>query len=81
LDKRRVIAILHGIPSINVGGLAWLVLAGSIPAGFGFGAGFLGALRTVLPLAPPDERAALISFRRASPFAAWSDRRAWWFRS
>lgn len=38
-----------------------LLLLGSMLAGVGFGVGFLGAIRSVMPLAAPDERAGLMS--------------------
>jgi hypothetical protein len=38
-----------------------MMLAGALVTGVGFGACFSGALRTVLPLAHPDERAGLLS--------------------
>lgn len=38
-----------------------VMLAGALVTGIGFGACFSGALRTVLPLAHPDERAGLLS--------------------
>ncbi|MBV2182688.1 MAG: MFS transporter [Castellaniella sp.] len=41
-------------------GVASFLLSGSVIAGFGFGATFLGAVRSVLPLAEPHERAALM---------------------
>ncbi|MCC8366646.1 MFS transporter [Xenorhabdus sp. PB61.4] len=37
-----------------------LLLTGSVITGFGFGATFLGAIRTVLPLAEPHERGGLM---------------------
>jgi len=40
---------------------AVLFFLGTIVAGFGFGTGFLGALRTLLPLAQPHERAGLMA--------------------
>lgn len=39
----------------------WLFFIGTLITGSGFGAGFLGALRSVLPLALPHERAGLMS--------------------
>jgi hypothetical protein len=39
----------------------WLMLAGTIVSGVGFGAAFSGTMRTVLPLANADERAGLLS--------------------
>ena len=43
---------------INIGTVAWLFV-GSVITGVGFGAGFLGALRIVMPRAKPNERAGL----------------------
>lgn len=42
---------------------AWPVplLAGCMVGGAGFGSGFLGSVRSLMPLAPPDERAALMA--------------------
>jgi Major Facilitator Superfamily len=41
--------------------LVWLMLAGTVVSGIGFGATFSGALRTVLPLAQSGERAELLA--------------------
>ena len=41
--------------------LVWLMLAGTIVSGTGFGATFSGTMRTVLPLAKTHERAGLLS--------------------
>ena len=38
-----------------------LLLLGTVVAWFGFGSVFSGTMRTVLPLAPPNERAELLS--------------------
>jgi hypothetical protein len=38
-----------------------LMMLGSVFAGFGFGAGFLGSLRVLMPLAGPGERAGLMA--------------------
>ncbi|WP_155122406.1 hypothetical protein [Burkholderia ubonensis] len=38
-----------------------ILLVGSVIAGIGFGAGFLGAVRSVMPLAQPHERAGLMA--------------------
>lgn len=57
------IALLLGIALIlwgANGSSAQLLFVGSIVAGFGFGAGFLGAVRSVLPLAEPHQRASLM---------------------
>lgn len=37
------------------------LLIGTVIAGFGFGAGFFGSIRTVVPLVPAHERAGLLS--------------------
>ncbi|WP_052210180.1 MFS transporter [Dickeya fangzhongdai] len=57
------LALVAGLAVILAGtnqGHAVLLLGGSVIAGFGFGASFLGAVRSVLPLAEPHERAALM---------------------
>ncbi|MCS2608530.1 MFS transporter [Halomonas dongshanensis] len=57
------LALITGLVIILVGAnlsAVVLLLMGSIMAGFGFGASFLGALKSVLPLAEPHERAALM---------------------
>jgi MFS family permease len=41
--------------------MAALLYAGSAVAGVGFGAGFNASVRTLVPLAPPDQRGALMS--------------------
>ena len=41
--------------------LVWIMLCGTVVSGLGFGSVFSGALRSVMPLAQPDERAALLS--------------------
>lgn len=43
------------------GGTATLFFVGTALAGIGFGAGFQGAVRTVVPLAAPNERAGVLS--------------------
>ena len=59
-----VIALATGV-AITLAGvqaqLVWLMLAGTIVSGTGFGAAFSATMRTVLPLAKPDERAGLLS--------------------
>lgn len=58
------LALIAGVPAILAGahlGLPGILLAGSLTAGIGFGSGFLGAFRTVMPLAAPDERAGLLA--------------------
>lgn len=48
------------LTAVNAGWL-WLFFVGSVIAGIGFGSGFLGALRLLLPLAQAHERAGLMS--------------------
>ena len=48
---------LGGVYSQSIG----LLIGGTVIAGFGFGAGFFGSMRTVVPLALPHERAGLFS--------------------
>ncbi|WP_198371629.1 MFS transporter [Burkholderia ubonensis] len=58
------LALLIGIPAILAGadlGVTVILLVGSVIAGVGFGAGFLGAVRSVMPLAQPHERAGLMA--------------------
>jgi len=52
-----VAVILSGVAS----GSATLLFFGAIVSGTGFGIGFSGMLRTLLPLAQPDERAGLLA--------------------
>jgi MFS family permease len=42
-------------------GLAWLFFAGTAVSGVGFGSGFQGGIRTVVPVAAPHERAGVLS--------------------
>ncbi|MCQ8241853.1 MFS transporter [Rhizosaccharibacter radicis] len=49
--------ILAGVHLASVG----LLAAGSVLAGIGFGTGWFGSIGSVMPLAPPQERAALMS--------------------
>jgi hypothetical protein len=56
--------LIVGVP-ITLGGVnaasTPLVMAGTVIAGLGFGSGFFGSIRTVVPLAQPYERAGLLS--------------------
>jgi len=45
---------------VSLGSVA-IFFAGSVIAGAGFGSGFQGGIRTVVPLAAPHERAGLVS--------------------
>src|ERR1700722_9935834 len=42
-------------------GSAWLFFAGTAVSGIGFGSGFQGGIRTVIPLAAPHERSGVLS--------------------
>jgi predicted MFS family arabinose efflux permease len=52
--------------------LVSIMLAGALLTGVGFGACFSGTLRTVLPLAHPDERAGLLSTFYVQSYLAFS---------
>ena len=52
-------------------GWLWLFFAGTVVAGIGFGASFLGALRLLLPLAHAHERAGLMSTFLALSYLAF----------
>jgi MFS family permease len=49
-----------------------VMMAGALVTGIGFGSCFSGALRTVLPLARPDERAGLLSTFYLQSYLAFS---------
>ena len=48
------------VAAVSLGSAA-LFFAGSVIAGAGFGSGFQGSIRLVVPLAPAHERAGLVS--------------------
>ncbi|PKR53598.1 MFS transporter [Thalassospira marina] len=50
----------------------WLVFAGFLVAGIGFGASFLGAVRTLVPLAAPHQRAGLMAAFYIMSYLAFS---------
>jgi MFS family permease len=50
----------------------WLFLASTVVAGVGFGIAFLGALRTLVALASPDERGALVAAIYTAAYLAFS---------
>ena len=58
-----------GISSVGV------FLAGTTVAGVGFGAGFQGAIRTVLPLAAAHERAGVLSTLFVVSYLGWASPR------
>jgi MFS family permease len=59
-----IVALILGV-AITLAGVhaqrVWLMLAGTVVSGVGFGAAFSGTLRMVLPLAQTDERAGLLA--------------------
>ncbi|APC22226.1 hypothetical protein BME99_25765 [Pseudomonas protegens] len=54
-----------------------LFFFGTLVLGSGFGAGFLGALRSVVPLALPHERAGLMSAFYVLSYLPFACRRCW----
>jgi len=63
-----VIVILIGVHT----GLVALILAGALIAGTGWGGGFLGCVRSVIPLAQPGERAGLTATLYTQSYLAFS---------
>jgi len=59
------------LAAVHLGSLP-LLLGGSLIAGFGWGAGFLGGLRTIMPLAAPEERAGLMAAYYIQSYLAMS---------
>jgi len=59
-----IVALAVGV-AITLAGVheqqVWLMLAGTVVSGIGFGASFAGTLRIVLPLARAEERAGLLA--------------------
>jgi MFS family permease len=56
-----IVGVAVTLASISGGGSTFGFFAGSVIAGSGFGGGFQGAIRTVLPTAEAHERAGLLS--------------------
>lgn len=73
--KRGAAMLAGGLALVLVGASlgsgAWLV-GGSIVAGAGFGASFLGAVRSVMPLAEPHERSRLMAAFYIQSYLAFS---------
>jgi len=71
-----------GIASLSLGvmitlagvqwGLVGIMMFGTVVSGMGFGSVFAGTLRTVMPLARPDERASLLSAYFVEGYLAFS---------
>ncbi|WP_312969236.1 MFS transporter [Acinetobacter gerneri] len=62
------IILILGINLVNI----YLLFIGSIIAGLGFGTSFMGAIRTVMPLARPEERAGLMAAFYVESYLAFS---------
>jgi hypothetical protein len=64
LLRRGIVGLASGV-ALTLAGvdarLVWLMLAGTVVAGGGFGAVLSGTIRTVMPLAKAEERAGLLS--------------------
>ncbi len=59
-----IVALVAGVAITLVAlgsGSAWLFFAGTAVSGVGFGSGFQGGVRTVVPVAAPHERAGVLS--------------------
>ena len=63
-----VLTVVAGVHAAEVSILA----AGTLIAGAGFGATFLGTVRSIMPLAKPDERAGLLSAFYIQSYLAFS---------
>jgi hypothetical protein len=62
--RSGIVALAFGVATTLAGvqyQLVWIMLCGTVVSGFGFGSVFSGALQSVMPLAKPSERAALLS--------------------
>ncbi len=83
LRKRSAATIMKfGIPGMTLGILTVIagmhaadvsiLVLGTLTAGAGFGATFLGTVRSIMPLAKPDERAGLLSAFYIQSYLAFS---------
>jgi MFS family permease len=59
------------LTAVHTASLSWFFI-GTLITGSGFGAGFLGALRSIMPLALPHERAGLMSAFYVLSYLAFS---------
>jgi hypothetical protein len=61
---------------ITLAGIQWglvsVMMFGTVVSGMGFGSAFSGTLRTVMPLANPDERASLLAAYFVEGYLAFS---------
>lgn len=65
------LGLLSIVTGVHLGSVAFLGL-GTVIAGAGFGANFLGAIKTIMPLAMPEERAGLLSAFYIESYLAFS---------
>lgn len=65
------LGLLCVVAGVHLASVALLGL-GTVIAGAGFGANFLGAIRTIMPLAKPEERAGLLSAFYIESYLAFS---------
>ncbi|MFK0162942.1 MFS transporter [Rhizobium sp. NPDC090279] len=83
LRRKSAATIMRfGIPSMTLGILTVIagmhaaevsiLVLGTLIAGAGFGAAFLGTVRSIMPLAKPDERAGLLSAFYIQSYLAFS---------
>lgn len=73
--KRSTAALVIGLVGVVGGahsGAIPLLFGATMVAGLGFGASFLGILRLLMPLAGPDERAALLAALYVESYLAFS---------
>ncbi len=81
-NHRTIYILFTGIVSMILGNLIILLginlaqpvvlIIGSILTGVGFGTGFMGSIRSVMPLAKPEERAGLMSLFFIESYLAFS---------
>ncbi|MET0748030.1 MAG: MFS transporter [Rhizobium sp.] len=65
------LGLLCVVAGVHLGSVSLLGL-GTLIAGAGFGANFLGAVKTIMPLAKPEERAGLLSAFYIESYLAFS---------
>jgi len=66
-----LVGVLVAAVAITASSL-WLFLTSTVVAGVGFGIAFLGALRTLVALATPDERGALVAAIYTAAYLSFS---------
>src|SRR5882672_877983 len=73
--RSGIVALTIGV-AITLAGVqcqfVWIMLFGTVVSGLGFGSVFSGALRSLLPWAKPDDRAALLSAFYVEGYLAFS---------